>query len=86
MQSGHEECASKQRIFYCHIDDFYSGDSTEIKTAAIIREAKRRIDGRMQMNLKDLFEEILEVTRIDMAPPERAVHEPVFQERLCLRG
>ena len=58
-------------IFYCYIDDFHSKGSTEIKQAALIRETKRYLAANCNVNIMDLMNEILTLTRIDMNESEQ---------------
>lgn len=65
------DALAKKDIFYCYIDDFYTGNSEEIKTAALLRETDRYFDARCRISLDELMDEILVTTRIAMTPTER---------------
>ncbi len=58
-------------IFYCYIDDFYSGNAEEIKHSALFREMYRYIDEHVQLNVNEMFHAALRATRIDMAEAEK---------------
>lgn len=58
-------------IFFCYIDDFYSGNAEEIKHSALFREMYRYIDNNVRLNVNDMFNEALRATRIDMSDAER---------------
>ena len=58
-------------IFYCYIDDFYSGNAEEIKLNALFTEMRRHIDRTVQLNVNEMFEEALRSARIDMTPAEK---------------
>ncbi len=58
-------------IFYCYLDDFYSGNSEAIKTSALFQEMYRWIENSVHLNVHEMFESALRSTRIDMAPAER---------------
>lgn len=58
-------------IFFCYIDDFYSGNAEEIKHSALFREMYRYIDNNVRLNVNDMFIEALRATRIDMSDAER---------------
>ena len=58
-------------IFFCYIDDFYSGNAEEIKHSALFREMYRYIDNNVRLNVNDMFNEALRATRIDMSDSER---------------
>lgn len=55
-------------IFYCYIDDFYTGDGEDLKRNALFNELYRALDEALNLNVKDIFEAALTATRIDMAP------------------
>ena len=58
-------------IFFCYLDDFYSGNAEEIKNAALFREMYRYIDNTVQLNVYEMLNEALRATRIDMSLAER---------------
>ncbi len=58
-------------IFCCYIDDFYSGNSEDIKVGALFKEIHRYIDQTVKLNINDMFDEALRTTRIKMSPAER---------------
>lgn len=58
-------------IFYCYIDDFYSGNTEDLKRSALFKEMYRYIDNAVQLNINHMFDEALKATRIEMTPAER---------------
>lgn len=58
-------------IFYCYIDDFYSGNAEDIKHSALFREMDRYIDEHVQLNVNEMLYAALRATRIDMAESEK---------------
>ncbi|MCD7775946.1 MAG: hypothetical protein LUH54_01025, partial [Firmicutes bacterium] len=58
-------------IFYCYIDDFYSGNADDIKHDALFREMYRYIDANISLNVFSMFEEALRITRIEMSDLEK---------------
>ena len=58
-------------IFYCFIDDFYSGDSDEIKIVAMLNEVKRYLDRYVRINVNDMLRESYRLTRIEMSEAEQ---------------
>lgn len=58
-------------IFYCYIDDFYSGNAEELKQSAIFKEMYRYIDNTVRLNVNDMLDEALRATRVDMSASER---------------
>ena len=62
---------TKAGIFYCYIDDFYSGNTEDLKKGALIREMYRYIDKNVNLNINDMFEQALISTRIDMPESEK---------------
>ena len=58
-------------IFYCYIDDFYSGTNDDIKYSTLFREMYRYIDDKVQLNINDMLTEALRTNRIEMYHDER---------------
>ena len=58
-------------VFYCYLDDFYSGNSDAIIKNAIFNEMYRRIDNSVRLNVNDMFDAALRNTRIEMSQAER---------------
>ena len=55
-------------IFYCYIDDFYSGNSDDIKRNALFTELYRYLDDALKLNVNDMLDAALKATRIEMTP------------------
>lgn len=58
-------------IFYCYIDDFYSGNTDDIKHSALFKEMYRYIDSTVRLNVNEMFSEALRATRIEMTDAEK---------------
>lgn len=58
-------------IFYCYIDDFYSGNAEDIKHTALLREMYRYIDEKAQLNIYEMFNSALAATRVEMTEHEK---------------
>jgi hypothetical protein len=58
-------------VFYCYIDDFYSGNSEDIKHSALFMEMYRYIDKTVRLNINDMFDEALRNTRIELSSAEK---------------
>lgn len=58
-------------IFYCYIDDFYSGNADGIKMSALFKEMYRYLDNSIHLNVNDMFSEALRVTRLSMTEAEK---------------
>ena len=58
-------------IFYCYIDDFYSGNAEDLKFGALIKEMYRYIDSAVHLNVNDMFSAALKATRIEMSEAEK---------------
>jgi len=58
-------------IFYCFIDDFYSGNSNDIKIIALLREVRRFLEQSVRINVNDMMEAAYRATRIEMSIPEQ---------------
>lgn len=58
-------------IFYCYIDDFYSGNTEDIKQSALFKEMYRYIDNAVRLNIFEMFDEAIRTTRIEMSSAEK---------------
>jgi len=58
-------------IFYCFINDFYSGNANDIKINALKREVQRFLDQTVRFNVNEMMETAYRATRIDMSKPEQ---------------
>ena len=58
-------------IFYCYLDDFYSGTSEDIKLTALLTQMRSYIESAVHLNVNDMFNTALMNTRIEMAPAEK---------------
>ena len=74
----HEKCGPDMKaalinsgIFYCYIDDFYSGNSDQLKISALLREVYRYIDQSFQLNVHDMMEAAYQATRVRMSEAEK---------------
>lgn len=74
----HDKCGPDMKaalansgIFYCYLDDFYSGDSEELKTNALFQEMRDYMEKAVQLNVVDMFNDALRATRIGMTSAER---------------
>lgn len=59
---------SNSGIFYCYIDDFYTGDGEELKKNALFNELYKALDDALKLNVNDMLEKALTATRIEMSP------------------
>jgi hypothetical protein len=58
-------------IYYCYIDDFYSGNSDDIKITVLIMEARRYINQNMHINVNDMMDTAYRSSRIEMPDAEK---------------
>ncbi|NLZ36894.1 MAG: NYN domain-containing protein [Clostridiales bacterium] len=78
VMAEHEKCGpdirqalSEKGIFYCFIDDFYSGNSQDIKLTALMKEMYRYLDENLRLNVNVMLNTAMTNTRIEMSPSER---------------
>lgn len=69
--SAMKHALSESGIFYCYIDDFYSGNSDEIRMSALFKEMYQYLDNAIHLNVNDMFAEALQATRITMTEAEK---------------
>lgn len=74
----HDKCGpdlknalAEHGIFYCYLDDFYSGDAEDLKQKALFREMAIYLEQAVQLNLNTMLDQALYSTRISMTPAER---------------
>ena len=58
-------------IFYCYIDDFYSGNSEDIKMSALFKEMRHYLDNALSLNVNNMLDEALKATRLNLSTSER---------------
>lgn len=58
-------------ISYCYINDFCTGNSSEIKVVALLSEVKRSIDEAFHLNIKDILQDAYRATRVEMTTAEK---------------
>lgn len=58
-------------IFYCYIDDFYSGNTDDVKQSALFRAMQNYIESKVELNIYDMFENALKITRVEMTTAEK---------------
>lgn len=58
-------------VTYCYIDDFCTGNSEEVKIAAIVAEIKKRLDAEVHFNINTLLEESYTGTRAEISAQEK---------------
>ena len=58
-------------ISYCYIDDFCTGNSNDIKVAAVLREVRQKLDQAFHLNVRDILDEACRATRADMTTAEK---------------
>lgn len=73
----HQKCSPAMKtalvsrgIFYCYIDDFYSGNVEGIKMKALLRETNKRIRQSLQINLLEMINRALLSARIELSEDE----------------
>lgn len=71
-------------IFYCYIDDFYTGDGEDLKKNALFNEIYRALDEALNLNVKDMLDDALLATRIEMSPVARRQFYEKYIKRISL--
>lgn len=71
-------------IFYCYIDDFYTGDGEDLKKNALFNEIYRALDEALNLNVKDMLDAALLATRIDMSPAAKRQFFEKYIKRMSL--
>lgn len=78
VMAEHEKCGMDMKealinsgIFYCYIDDFYSGNSNDIKINALVREIYRYLDASFHLNVNQMLDTAFQATRVGMSDAEK---------------
>jgi biotin-(acetyl-CoA carboxylase) ligase len=58
-------------IFFCYIDDFYTGNSGEIEINALLREVRRYLEQSVRLNVNEMMDAAYRATRIVMTDAEQ---------------
>ena len=66
-----KEALSHSGIFFCYLDDFYSANAEEIKQVALFSEMEKYIEENVHLNVNNMFNEALRITRIEMGTSEK---------------
>lgn len=62
---------NEANIFYCYLDDFYTGNSDAIRVSALLKELHQELDRLFCPNMKTMLERALYNTRIEMSMEEK---------------
>jgi hypothetical protein len=73
----------KNGIFYCYIDNFYSGN-TDIRMLALFSELRRYLDENFSLNAKTMLNEAIKNTRLSMSEAEKNQFYDKYLKRMRL--
>ena len=62
---------SEKSIFFCYIDDFYSGSNTEFKRKVLLKEIGDNLKEAVRLNLNDILEQAVIRTRMPLTAEEK---------------
>ena len=74
---------SNSNIYYCYLDDIYTGGEEELKFAALRTEIQRRLEP-FTFNIHDMLAESIRTTRASMSGAEQARFLEKYLHRLTL--
>jgi uncharacterized LabA/DUF88 family protein len=66
-----KQALSQAGIFYCYLDDFYSGQTSALKTGVLLREMGHYLQEAVHLNVGDMLTQALNKARVTMSPAER---------------
>ena len=64
-----KEQLEKNSIIYCFIDDFYSSDASDLKTKAILKIMRQKLQEH-EFNVNEILDAALQSTRTQMSKAE----------------
>lgn len=62
---------SNKGIFYCYLDEFYSGNSEDIKIKTLLKLIREDLDQNIDFNIYEIISEATKKARIEMTPEDR---------------
>lgn len=71
-------------VFYCYLDHFYSGDTSDLKNSALINEIRHYIDETVHLNVSDMLNLAIHNTRADLSPEEKKQFYDQYIKRMQL--
>lgn len=71
-------------IFYCYLDDFYTGSTYNIKLATLLGELRERMDAMVSFNINKLLDDVIKSTWVQMTPKERSNFYDRYLKRMRL--
>lgn len=71
-------------IFYCYMDDFYTGSTYNIKLATLLGELRERMDAMVSFNINKLLDDVIKSTWVQMTPKERSNFYDRYLKRMRL--
>lgn len=66
-----KEAFEESGIFYCYIDDFYSGAGKDLKLNVMLSEMRQYLDDHIDVNINAMMDEVFRSTRAVMSDTER---------------
>lgn len=66
-----KEIYDEHEIFYCYLDDFYTGNAEDIRQSALFTSLNRSLAECIRLNINTLMDDAIRDTRIQMTPAER---------------
>ena len=61
----------QREIVYCFLDDFCTNASYTIKTTTLLTELRARLDAALNVNINDMFNDVIHNTWVQMTPKEK---------------
>lgn len=58
-------------IFYCYLNDFYTGNVEDLKRSVLHKEIHRYMDNSIMLNVNGMLEDVLRTTRVTMSDTEK---------------
>lgn len=74
---------STSNIYYCYLDDFYTGGEEELKFTALRAEMQRQLESHC-FNIKEMLTEAVRTTRASMSADEQSRFFTKYLRRLTL--
>ena len=58
-------------VMYCYIDDFSTGNSSELKKSVVLSEVRRVLESNIVLNINQVLNDAYHITRVELSNAER---------------
>lgn len=71
-------------VFFCYLDDFYTGNTMDIKYGVLLKEIRQKLETALELNFNTVLNNALLTTRASMTDAEQRQFYDKFLRRATL--